>query len=63
MSDNRPKYLSAKEFADEIDVHRETLYRMIKRGDVPGARKVGGSWRIPEWALDEIGEPAHLVQA
>jgi excisionase family DNA binding protein len=60
---NAPKFLSAKEVADRIDVHRETLYRQIKRGEIPGARKIGGEWKIPRWSLDEMGTPAHLATA
>lgn len=60
MSD-LPHYLSAQQVAERLDVHRETLYRQIKRGEIPGARKVGGQWKIPKWALKEIGRPAHLT--
>ena len=56
-----PNYLSAKEFADRLDLHRETLYMLLQDGEVPGARKVGGTWRIPEWAVKQVGTPAHLA--
>jgi predicted DNA-binding transcriptional regulator AlpA len=58
-----PRYLDAKTFADEIGFHRETLYRRLKSGDIPGAKKIGGCWRIPRWALKEVGTPAHLASA
>lgn len=58
-----PRYLTPQEFADEISFHRETLYRKLKQGEIPGARKVGGRWRIPRWALEEVGTPAHLTTA
>lgn len=63
MPDDSPKYLTAEQFADAIQMHRETLYVKLRNGDVPGARKVGGRWRIPRWALDEVGTPAHLATA
>lgn len=62
-NDDLPRYLDAKRFAEEIGFHRETLYRKLKRGEIPGARKVGGRWRIPRWALEEVGTPAHLATA
>jgi excisionase family DNA binding protein len=62
-NDDLPRFLDAKRFADELDFHRETLYRKLKRGEIPGARKVGGRWRIPRWALEEVGTPAHLAAA
>lgn len=58
-----PRFLDAKQFAEEIGFHRETLYRMLKGGDIPGAKKIGGRWRIPRWALEEIGTPGHLANA
>jgi excisionase family DNA binding protein len=63
MPDDRPKYLGAKEFADQLGMHRQTLYLKLKEGEIPGARKVGGRWKIPRWALDEVGTPAHLATA
>jgi len=61
--DELPRYLTAKQFADEVQWHRETLYPKLRNGEIPGAKKVGGSWRIPRWALEEIGTPAHLETA
>jgi excisionase family DNA binding protein len=61
--DDLPRFLTAQEFADEIRQHRETVYPKLRNGEIPGAKKVGGSWRIPRWALDEMGTPAHLEHA
>lgn len=44
-------------------MHRETLYEYLQDGRIPGARKVGRKWKIPRWALDEVGTPAHLATA
>jgi excisionase family DNA binding protein len=63
MSESTTKFLSAKDFARRVDLHRETVYELLKDGKVPGARKIGGAWRIPEWALGEVGTPAHLATA
>jgi excisionase family DNA binding protein len=63
MPDDGPRFITAKDVADELGVHRNTVYKLIKRGEIPGARKIGGEWRIPRWSLDEMGEPAHLATA
>lgn len=61
-SDDR-RFLKAKEVADQLGIHRNTVYDLIKREEIPGARKIGGEWRIPQWAVDEAGAPAHLATA
>jgi excisionase family DNA binding protein len=61
MPDENPRFLTAQELANRIRCHRETVYEMLQGGEVPGARKIGGRWRIPEKAVDEIGVPAHEV--
>lgn len=58
-----PRYLDLQHFADELDMHRQTVYQKLRAGEIPGARKVGQRWKIPRWALDEIGTPAHLATA
>jgi len=64
MSDTSDRdFLSPKEVGQELGYHRETIYRKIKNGEIPGARKMGGTWRIPRWALNEVGTPAHLATA
>lgn len=60
---NLPRFLSPKQFAEELQAHRQTIYVKLRAGEIPGARKVGGRWKIPRWALDEIGTPAHLATA
>jgi len=60
MSDT-PNFLSPKDFARRVDLHRQTVYQLLRDGEVPGARKVGKQWRIPEWAVREVGAPAHLA--
>lgn len=43
--------LTPKEAAEYLSVHVRTLYRLVKKGEIPG-RKVGGSWRFKKDALD-----------
>ena len=40
-----PRYLSGPEAAELLRVHVETLYRMIRRGEIP-ATKLGQRYRI-----------------
>lgn len=61
--DELPRFLTPRQCANELQIHRETLYLWLKDGDIPGARKIHNEWRIPRWALDEIGRPAHLETA
>ncbi len=56
-----PQYLDPKQFAEKVQMHRQTVYQKLRSGDVPGARKMGGRWKIPRWAIDEMGVPAHLA--
>jgi len=56
-----PNYLDPQGFADRVELHRQTVYELLREGEVPGARKIGGTWRIPEWAVKEVGTPAHLA--
>lgn len=58
-----PRYLDPQRFAEEIGVHRQTVYVMLREGDVPGARKIGQRWKIPRWAVTEVGTPAQLAAA
>lgn len=43
--------LTPKEAAEYLSVHVRTIYRLVKKGELPG-RKVGGSWRFKKDALD-----------
>lgn len=55
--------LSTRKAAEALDVSTKTILRMIARGDLPGAVKLGGAgkgrkeWRIPQADLDNyMGE-------
>lgn len=45
-----PLVLSIAQAATQLQVHRNTVRRLIKQGSLRGVR-VGGSWRIPR---DEV---------
>jgi len=44
--------MTPREAAGYLNVHVRTIYRLAKKGEIPG-RKVGGSWRFKKTALDE----------
>ena len=44
--------LTADETADYLKVNVKTVYRLVKKGEIPG-RKVGGKWRFRKDVLDE----------
>jgi excisionase family DNA binding protein len=43
--------LTLEEVADRLWVHRPTLYRELRRNDIP-AFKVGGEWRFDREAVE-----------
>jgi excisionase family DNA binding protein len=45
------KILTVSELAEHLNVHRITIYRLLKSGSLPGF-KIGRVWRFD---LDEIG--------
>jgi len=47
------KYLSADQAAEELNLHRATIYRLIKDGQIQ-VLKVGRRKLIPRWALDNF---------
>jgi len=40
-------YVSPEDAAHAFDLKPETIRRLCRDGKIPGARKVGGVWRIP----------------
>ena len=45
------KVITVSELAVYLHVHRSTLYRLLRRGQLPGF-KVGGDWRFSVEAID-----------
>ncbi|MBI5967400.1 MAG: helix-turn-helix domain-containing protein [Deltaproteobacteria bacterium] len=44
--------LTPQDAAKYLSVHVRTIYRLAKKGEIPG-RKIGGSWRFKKNTLDE----------
>jgi excisionase family DNA binding protein len=41
-----PEILTPKEVCEILRVHRGTLYKMLRKGDIPAFRIGGGEWRL-----------------
>ncbi len=41
-----PAILTVDELADLLRVNRKTLYYALSRGEIPGARRIGATYRI-----------------
>jgi excisionase family DNA binding protein len=60
------RVLTVTELSDYLRVHRSTIYRLLKRGDLP-AFKVGSDWRfnveaIDGWRRKQSVTPAEMRQ-
>ncbi len=42
-----PKMVSPAQYASANAVSTMTVYRLLKRNEIPGATKIGSQWRIP----------------
>ena len=49
--ENSKVVLTIGEVAEMLRVHPTTVYRLLKRGDIPGF-KIGGNWRVSVSVLD-----------
>jgi excisionase family DNA binding protein len=46
-----PKVMTVNDLADYLRVHRSTVYRLLKNGQLPAFR-VGSDWRFTTEAID-----------
>lgn len=59
----RPRrLLTVAEVATILRLHPNTVYRLMKRGEIPGF-KIGESWRISRYAVDAWISGAHAGKA
>jgi excisionase family DNA binding protein len=49
----RPMVLTVDELAALLRVNRKTVYDALARGEIPGARRIGGRYRILRDAVVE----------
>jgi len=57
---NDSDVLNAKEAAEYLKAHVETVRRMARRGEIP-AFKVGKDWRFHKKALQQWSEDQNLI--
>ena len=58
---NPPRVMTVKELSEYLRVHPSTIYKLLKRGELPGFR-VGSDWRfqievIDRWCLGQNAKP------
>lgn len=46
------RHITTRQAAELLQVNRATVRGMCERGELEGARRVGGWWRIPLSALE-----------
>jgi excisionase family DNA binding protein len=46
------KYLTVAELSEYLQIHRTTIYRMLRQGKLPGFR-IGSDWRFSLEAIEE----------
>ena len=44
--------MTAEELAAYLHIHRETIYKKARKGEIPGT-KLGKEWRFPREVIDE----------
>lgn len=54
-------WLTLAKAAKHLDLNPETVRLLAVRGDLPGAKKFGNAWRIPEAALEPDTTPKPLI--
>jgi excisionase family DNA binding protein len=52
MPSTGSKLLTVNELSEYLRVHRSTIYRLLKKGQLPGF-KIGSDWRFNVEAIDE----------
>jgi excisionase family DNA binding protein len=52
VMDMQPKVITIGELSTYLRVHRSTIYRLLKKGELPGF-KIGSDWRFNREAIDQ----------
>ncbi len=50
-SNQQPQVLTVEEVAALLRVNRKTAYEAVRRGELPGVRRIGGTIRISRQAV------------
>jgi excisionase family DNA binding protein len=59
----RRRIVSFREAAESLHIGRYKLFRMVKKGEIPGAFRVGSLWRFDLNELESIGRITHRTSA
>ena len=51
---NHVEVLTPGEFARRLKLPAKTILELCRREAIPGARKIGRQWRIPDWAVGAL---------
>jgi excisionase family DNA binding protein len=49
---SEPRVMTAKELAEYLRVHRSTVYKLLRRRELPGFR-IGTDWRFRREVIDQ----------
>lgn len=49
---DEPEYLTVQQVAKMLQFSSISIYRKLKHGDIPGAQRVGRTWRISRSVLE-----------
>ncbi len=59
-----PRVMTVNELSGYLRVHRSTIYRLLKKGQLPGF-KIGSDWRFNVEAIDQwrLQQGSSLLEA
>jgi excisionase family DNA binding protein len=66
MPNTRVRILTVSELSEYLNVHRTTIYRLLREGKLPGFR-LGGDWRfrldaIEQWQRGQMKDNTRKVE-
>jgi len=50
--EKRPRLMTIAEVAKYLRIHKSTVYRMVRKGLIPGG-KIGNQWRFRKDVIDQ----------
>src|ERR1700734_1040554 len=64
---NLPRVMTVKELSAYLRVHPSTIYKLLRRGELPGFR-IGTDWRfnaevIDRWCLERNMKPSEIAES
>ena len=64
---NLPRVMTVRELSAYLRVHPSTIYKLLRRGELPGFR-IGTDWRfnaevIDKWCLERNMKPSEIGES